>query len=247
MSAGMTPVNNALYDELGERWYTAQDNPVALLRAEGRLRNPWIAMEIATRCGVGAAVLDIGCGGGFLSNELARAGFAVTGLDRSAKSLSIAQSYDTTRSVHYEVGDALKLPYPEVSFSAVCAMDFLEHVEDPARVIREAARVLRPGGLFFASTFNRNWLSWLVVIKGVEWFVPNVPPNLHVWRLFITPQEMAQYCQAAGLRCIQFRGLRPRLNRAFWRLLWTRVVPEDFEFTFTSSLLTGYLVMAEKA
>lgn len=65
MSAGMTPVNNALYDELGERWYTAQDNPVALLRAEGRLRNPWIAMEIATRCGVGAAVLDIGCGGGF--------------------------------------------------------------------------------------------------------------------------------------------------------------------------------------
>jgi len=114
-------------------------------------------------------------------------------------------------------------------------------------VIREAARVLRPGGLFFASTFNRNWLSWLVVIKGVEWFVPNVPPNLHVWRLFITPQEMAQYCQAAGLRCIQFRGLRPRLNRAFWRLLWTRVVPEDFEFTFTSSLLTGYLVMAEKA
>lgn len=86
-----------------------------------------------------------------------------------------------------------------------------------------------------------------MVIKGVEWFVPNVPPNMHVLHLFITPREMARYCQAAGLHRIRFRGLRPRLNRAFWRLLWTRVVPEDFEFTFTSSLLTGYLVTAEKA
>ncbi|MFQ3590694.1 MAG: bifunctional 2-polyprenyl-6-hydroxyphenol methylase/3-demethylubiquinol 3-O-methyltransferase UbiG [Chloracidobacterium sp.] len=243
----MTTVNNALYDQLGNRWYTAQDDPVALLRAEGNLRNPWIATAIATRCGTGAAVLDIGCGGGFLSNELARAGFTVTGLDQSVESLAVAQAYDATRSVHYEAGSALELPYPDKSFSAVCAMDFLEHIEDPARVIQEAARVLRTGGLFFASTFNRNWLSWLIVIKGVEWFVRNTPPNMHILRLFITPQEMTQYCHAAGLVNVAFRGMRPRLNAAFWRMLWTREVPPDFEFTFVPSLLTGYLVTAEKA
>lgn len=242
----MTTVNNALYDALGERWYTAQDDPVALLRAEGRLRNPWIAAEIAARCGEGVAVLDIGCGGGFLSNELARAGFAVTGLDRSAESLAVARAYDATGGVRYEVGDALALPYPDRSFSAVCAMDFLEHVEHPAAVIREAARVLRPGGLFFASTFNRNWLSWLVVIKGVEWFVRNTPPNMHILRLFITPAEMRRHCAAAGLTDVTFRGMRPCVDRAFWRMLRTRVVPPDFAFRFTSALTTGYLVRAAK-
>ncbi len=242
----MTSVNNALYDALGERWYAAQDDPVALLRAEGKLRNPWIAAEIAARCGEGVAVLDIGCGGGFLSNALARAGFVVTGLDQSAESLAIARAYDETGGVRYEAGDALALPYPDASFSAVCAMDFLEHVEEPAAVIREAARVLRPGGLFFASTFNRSWLSWLVVIKGVEWFVRNTPPNMHILRLFITPAEMRRYCLAAGLSGAFFRGMRPRLDGAFWRMLRTRVVPPDFAFVFVSSLATGYLVCAER-
>ncbi|MCS7078553.1 MAG: bifunctional 2-polyprenyl-6-hydroxyphenol methylase/3-demethylubiquinol 3-O-methyltransferase UbiG [Chloracidobacterium sp.] len=242
----MTSVNNALYDALGERWYTAQDDPVALLRAEGQLRNPWIAAEIAAHCGEGVAVLDIGCGGGFLSNELARAGFVVTGLDQSAASLAVARDHDETGSVRYEVGDARALPYPDRAFSAVCAMDFLEHVEDPAAVIREAARVLRPGGLFFASTFNRNWLSWLMVVKGVEWFVRNTPPRMHLLRLFITPAEMKRYCMAAGLGNVSFRGIRPRFTRAFWRMLRTRVVPPDFAFTFTSALTTGYLVRAEK-
>ncbi|OYT70484.1 MAG: 3-demethylubiquinone-9 3-O-methyltransferase [Chloracidobacterium sp. CP2_5A] len=243
----MTSVNNALYDALGERWHAAQDDPVALLRAEGKLRNPWIASEIAARCGKGAPVLDIGCGGGFLSNELARAGFAVIGLDQSVESLAVARAHDETGSVRYEAGDALALPYPDASFSAVCAMDFLEHVEDPAGAIREAARVLRPGGLFFASTFNRNWLSWLVVIKGVEWFVRNTPPNMHVLRLFITPAEMERYCLTAGLKGAFFRGMRPRVDRAFWRLLRTGVVPPDFAFAFVSSLATGYLVRAEKS
>lgn len=239
------PVNNALYDTLGRRWYTAHDDPVALLRAESRLRNPWVVERLMSRFGPGASVLDVGCGAGFLSNHLARAGFRVDGLDASAESLAVAAEYDETRSVRYRLGDALALPYASASFDAVCAMDFLEHVEDPARVVSEAARVLRPGGLFFFHTFNRNLVAWLVVIKGVEWFVKNTPPDMHVLRLFIKPGELTAMARAVGLEPIELHGSAPVVSRAFFRMLWTRAVPPDFAFRFTRSTRLAYTGIAE--
>jgi 2-polyprenyl-3-methyl-5-hydroxy-6-metoxy-1,4-benzoquinol methylase len=122
-------VNNDIYRQLGERWYTAQDDPIALLRAESRARNPWIAGAIRRIFPSGEVkVLDIGCGGGFLSNYLAEADFAVTGLDASAESLTIAQRYDATGRACYVMGDAYHLPYANGAFQAACAMDFLEHI-----------------------------------------------------------------------------------------------------------------------
>ena len=113
----------------------------------------------------------------------------MTGLDASQEALSVAARHDGTARVRYERGDALTLPYPDASFDAVCSLDFLEHVEEPERVVAEVARVLRPGGLFFFHTFNRNFWAWLVIIKGVEWFVRNTPKDLHVLRLFVKPEE----------------------------------------------------------
>ncbi|QDE65942.1 hypothetical protein BHS09_02385 [Myxococcus xanthus] len=98
--------------------------------------------------------------------------------------------YDGTGSVDYRVADAYVLPFDDGCFDVVTCMDFLEHVEEPARVVAEAARVLAPGGLFFFHTFNRNWLAGLIIIQAVEWFVPNKPDHLHVLRLFITPEEL---------------------------------------------------------
>lgn len=240
-------VNNDIYHQLGERWYTAQDDPVALLRAESRWRNPWIAAELRRAFGAQAVnVLDVGCGAGFLSNHLAATGFQVSGLDASAESLAVARRYDATASVRYELGDAYQLPFAAGSFQAVCAMDFLEHVDEPARVVAECARVLQPGGLFFFATFNRNWLSWLVIIKGVEWFVKNTPPRLHQLRYFIKPVELRAMCTAAGLQVESLRGSAPQVNRAFWRMLATGVVSDDFAFDFTRSTLTGYIGKARK-
>ncbi len=240
-------VNNELYQTLGERWYGAQDDPVALLRAESRLRNPWVAQEIErTFSGARCRVLDVGCGGGFLANYLGELGHEVTGLDASAGALSVAAAHDHSGSVRYVVGDALRLPFADASFDVVCAMDFLEHVEDPERAIAEAARVLKPSGMFFFHTFNRNLLSYLVIIKGVEWFVQNTPPHMHVLRLFVRPAEIKRFCVKHGLGSIELRGVRPRLGLAFWRLLLTRRVPLDFSFVFTRSTPLGFSGFARK-
>lgn len=240
-------VNNAIYRELAERWYGACDDPVALLRAEARLRDPWIDACIARELGPGGrAVLDVGCGAGFLANDLARRSHRVTGLDAAQESLAVAAAHDATGRVRYEPGDARALPYADASFDAVCAMDLLEHVEEPARVVAEAARVLVPGGLFFFHTFDRSLLAWLVVIKGVEWFVRNTPRDLHVLRLFIRPAELAAMCRAHQLEPIEVRGSRPRFGWPLIRMLWTGVVSEDFAFCFTRSRRLGYTGYARK-
>ncbi len=244
----LSPVNNDVYESLGERWYRATDDPVALLRAESRLRNPWIASELA-RAGEGrpCRVLDIGCGGGFLSNALAAAGHEVSGLDASGDALRVAALHDPSRSVRYQQGNALQLPYENESFDAVCAMDFLEHVEDPGRVIGEAARVLKPSGRFYFHTFNRNFLAWLIIIKGVEWFVRNTPKDLHVLRLFLKPAAVRAACAEHGLHSLELRGVRPKLGLAFWRMLVTGRVSDDFCFTFSHSTSLGYSGVARKS
>lgn len=239
-------VNNTFYESLGESWYEDSSHPIALLRAENAARNPWILERIRTLLGPSRDVLDIGCGAGFLTNSLARDGHRVTGIDLSAKSLDVAGKRDLTKSVRYLQQDAFALSFPDQSFDVVCAMDFLEHVEMPGQIIREAARLLRPGGLFFFHTFNRNWLSWLIVIKGVEWCIPNTPVNMHLYSFFIKPEELNGWCKEAGMTLREMRGLAPRIaSSAFWKSLITRKVDEKLEFRFTSNLATGYLGLAQ--
>ncbi len=240
------PVNNAIYSALGERWYEADDDPIALLRAESRLRNVWVNAELDARFSQPCDVLDIGCGAGFMTNELAQRGHRVTGLDASAESLAVAAARDVTGTVKYDHGTAYRLPYSDGSFACVGAMDLLEHVDQPRQVISEAARVLAPGGIFFFHTYNRNWLVWLIVIKGVEWFVKNTAKDIHVLRLCLRPDEVRQMCTDSGLAVEQLRGTRPCLNRAFLRLLTHGVVANDFRFTFTASTRLGYTGYAIK-
>lgn len=240
-------IDNAWYADLGARWYTADDDPIALLRAEARHRNPWIAEQIEQHLGTGARVLDLGCGAGFLSNYLASRGHAVTGIDTTEENLAVARAHDPTGRVDYHRADALALPFPDRSFDVVCAMDLIEHVEQPARLVAEASRVLAPGGLFFFHTFDRNWLSNLIVIKGVQWFVANTPRDLHVLRLFVKPAELCTMLRAHELDPIDLRGSRPRFRWPLWRMLWTRRVGDDFAFTWTGSTKLGYTGYGRKS
>lgn len=234
-------INNAFYDDLDTKWNESNDHPIALLRAENDLRNPWIHQTLTRLFRHPAKVLDIGCGGGYLTNFLATKGYFVSGIDLSTQSLDIARQGDKTGSVEYRRASAYTLPYPDSIFDAVCAMDLLEHVEKPAQVIAEASRVLKKGGLFFFHTFNRNFFSYFMVIKGVDWCFSNAPKNIHIYPLFIKPQELTDICEGHGLEVKEIKGVRPDFsNRAFWKMVLMRRVDENFRFVFTSSLKTGY-------
>ncbi len=240
-------INNDFYETLGDEWYTATDHPIALLRAENRVRTRWIAQDIDKYQGKSAKVLDVGCGAGFLTNYLSLQGYGVTGIDLSQNSLEVALRYDESKRVQYLLADAYKLPFADGSFDVVCAMDILEHVDNPTKLISEGSRVLSPGGRFFFHTFNRNFLSYFMVIKGVDWFLKNAPPHMHVYNLFITPKELTSICKAEHLKIDDMRGFIPDMfTRAFWNMLHTGKVSDDFRFKFTKCLLTGYCGSASK-
>jgi 2-polyprenyl-6-hydroxyphenyl methylase/3-demethylubiquinone-9 3-methyltransferase len=242
-------INNSIYENLGDKWYLAKDDPIALLREESKFRNPWILESIQkhNKSHKSSHILDLGCGGGFLSNFLSKKGYKVTGLDLAEDALKVARQFDQTKNVNYIQGSAYHLPFKEGTFDIVCAMDFLEHVEFPQKIIKEISRVLKPGGQFFFYTFNRNILSWLFVIKGVEWILKKTPENLHVYHLFIKPEELEHYCKNNKLLVQTFKGVGPKiLHRKFFKFILKREVPQDFPFTFKKSLCLGYLGHALK-
>lgn len=241
-----TQIDNSIYDQYGERWYEAFDDPIALLRAQNKLEFPWIVERIEKAKFETVRVLDVGCGAGFLSNDLGQRTYEVTAVDQSLESIKVAQKHDTSLRVNYMVADAYHLPFRDESFEVVTAMDFLEHIERPAEIIREFSRVLKPKGLFFFHTFNRNPLSHLVVIKMVEWLVKNTPKNMHVIELFIKPEELKKYCVDAGLGVKELVGIRPRYSTIPLKNLFSGIVPEGMEFCFTKNLRISYLGMAVK-
>ena len=126
-------------------------------------------------------------------------------------------------------------------------MDFLEHVERPADVIKEFSRVLKPGGLFIFHTFNRNPLAHLVIIKVVEWVVKNTPKHMHVIDLFIKPQELRNYCELAQLEPRDMVGIKPVFSSIPLSNIFTGIVPKSLKFELTKSLLLSYMGYAVKS
>jgi 2-polyprenyl-6-hydroxyphenyl methylase/3-demethylubiquinone-9 3-methyltransferase len=164
----------------------------------------------------GKAVLDVGCGGGFLAEEFARLGCDVTGVDPSQPSLEAARQHAEREGldISYQLGSGEHLPVADASFDIVYCCDVLEHVDDLHAVIAEISRALKPGGVFFYDTINRTAASKLVVIKLMqEWrWTSFVPPGLHDWNKFIKPQELEAIMRQEGLELQELVGLVPAAN-----------------------------------
>lgn len=241
-------INNDIYEEYGRKWYKTHDDPVALLRAEGKEKNRWILEKLEQYFGRRKIkILDIACGGGFLTNLLAEQNYEVSGIDISPSSIDVAREYDLTHSVDYQVAEANHLPYRNETFECVTCMDFLEHVEDPEAIIQEAMRVLKPGGLLFFHTFNRNLLSKLLVIHGVEILVKHCPQNLHVYELFIKPEELSKMIERQGGLVLETIGFLPKFfSKAFWKSVVKRSIEPKLEFARVKSRAVSYGGIARK-
>jgi len=164
----------------------------------------------------GKQALEVGCGGGLVCEEIARLGFDVTGIDPSGPSLeaAIRHARMSGLEIRYERAAGEFLPYRGRSFDVVFCFDVLEHVRDLAQVIREVARVLKPGGVLCYETLNRTWLSYLVAIKfGQDWQRwAFLPPRLHVWEMFIKPEEMKTLLAENRLAWKEHRGIKPSVS-----------------------------------
>jgi 2-polyprenyl-6-hydroxyphenyl methylase/3-demethylubiquinone-9 3-methyltransferase len=169
----------------------------------------------------GKTALEVGCGGGILSEEIARMGFYVTGIDPSEHSLQIATSHAKASSlrINYEKGIGEALPCPDNSSDIVFCCDVLEHVRDVPKVVSEIFRVLKPGGIFCYDTLNRTFLSKLVAINISQvwkrWAF--APPNLHVWEMFIKPDELKSLLGQNNLEWKEHMGME--LNVSFLQFL----------------------------
>lgn len=161
-------------------------------------------------CLANKTVIDVGCGGGILTESMARLNAKVTGIDLSEAALQVAKlhSIETNLTIEYlqTPVEAIAEDRPE-QFDVVTCLEMLEHVPDPASVVSACAKLVKPNGHVFFSTLNRNVKSYFLAILGAEYFLKLLPKNTHDFAKFILPSELAQWARRAGLRIMDMQGI----------------------------------------
>jgi 2-polyprenyl-6-hydroxyphenyl methylase / 3-demethylubiquinone-9 3-methyltransferase len=194
------------FGDLAHQWW----DPQGVFKPLHQL-NPLRLDYIDSRASLnGKQVLDVGCGGGILSESMARRGAQVSGIDLADKSLQVAQLHALEAGVTIEYRcvavEALAEEKPQ-SFDIVTCMEMLEHVPDPASVVRACAALVKPGGHLFFSTLNRNAKAYLMAVVGAEYVLNLLPKGTHDYSKFIKPSELAAWLRQSGLELQHQTGL----------------------------------------
>jgi len=224
-------IDNSFYDKthFASTWWDEQKGWAAGLHKMNPIRADYFVSAFNKNFGEfskSKKYLDIGCGGGILSEEIARRGFDVTGIDFSPSSIEAAKQHAAKMNltnVKYIVGNAYSLPFEDESFDGVIMSDVLEHIHDLQKAIKEISRVLKPNGIFVFDTINRTLFSYIFIKQiGESRLLRFIPQHTHDWRLFIKPEELKSVLQKYHLSVIQdFKGLV--------------LVPRGLSFTYGSS------------
>lgn len=239
----------ARFNAMAEEWWSA-DGPMMALHQLNPVRVQWLSTQMSQHFQAngnttrdrsakspltGLSILDIGCGGGILSESLARLGADVTGLEPAQENLAIAKRHATQHqlTIDYRGDSAEETATNGASFDVVCAMEVVEHVTDPGAFIATACSMVKPGGMFFASTLNRTFKSFALAIVGAEYVLRWVPAGTHQWEKFLTPAELEDMINATPLKCFERSGVVYNPLLRSWRT--------------SSNMDVNYMVSARRA
>ncbi|MGZ5597079.1 MAG: bifunctional 2-polyprenyl-6-hydroxyphenol methylase/3-demethylubiquinol 3-O-methyltransferase UbiG [Usitatibacter sp.] len=206
-NSNVDPTELAKFSALAHRWW----DPTSEFRPLHEI-NPLRLSHIERLAGGlgGKRILDVGCGGGILAEAMAAKGATVTGIDLADKPLKVAMLHrmESGSGVDYRLvsAESLAAEMPG-AFDVVTCMEMLEHVPDPPSVVRACASLVKPGGLVFFSTLNRNAKAFLLAIVGAEYVLNLLPKGTHEYARFIKPSELSRACREAGLAVIDLTGM----------------------------------------
>lgn len=210
------PDEIARFSALAETWWDP-DGPMKPLHKLTPARMRFLSGRIAghfdqdagTKGLSGLSILDIGCGGGLVSEPLSRLGAKVTGVDAAQKNIEAARLHANSAGldIDYRNDTAEALAEAGEQFDAVMALEIIEHVADPALFVQSVAQLVKPGGLVIFSTINRTPKAWALTIAGAEYILGWLPKGTHTYSKFVKPSELAGYCRTAGLEVTALSGL----------------------------------------
>lgn len=207
MTQNIDPAELAKFESLASRWWDP-DSEFKPLHDINPTRAAYIDQHINV---AGKTVLDVGCGGGILTEALAQRGAHVTGIDMTEAPLKVAQLHaleNELDNVTYRQMTAESLAEERPGqFDVITCLEMLEHVPDPTSVIQAVHTMLKPGGLAFFSTINRNPKAWAMAIVGAEYVLRLLPKGTHEYRKLIRPSELKRWAEASGLQVTEFKGM----------------------------------------
>lgn len=211
------PAELAKFSDLAHRWWDTESE-FRPLHQINPLRLDWIDGQASL---TGKRVLDVGCGGGILADAMARKGAQVQGIDLSTKALKVAQLHAleaNTPNVSYREISAEALAQEQPGqYDVVTCMEMLEHVPDPASIVRACATLVKPGGWVFFSTLNRNPKSFLFAVVGAEYLLKMLPKGTHDYAKMVKPSELAGFCRGAGLTLQRSAGMAYNpITKRYW-------------------------------